>query len=128
MQAGGNPLLTAIDLEMSSNLPYDPLLFVDYDRLPDGMFVTIAQEAVAARPTARVNIILSATADLPPGHYVIPLVAQSGKLERMLSLGVEVIPLQYGATLPLVVNDKAPGQVPDSIPPQQTINLPFVLR
>ena len=84
-------------------MPYDPLLFVDYDRLPDGIYVEFWNESVADRPTARTSASISAAIGLPPGHYVVPIVARSGELEKMLNLSIEVVPQQYSIFLPLVL-------------------------
>jgi V8-like Glu-specific endopeptidase len=103
VRAGGAPRTVTVDLEMSSNLPYDPLLLVDYDRLPDGIYVEFGDESVAGRPTAQTTMSISVTMGLPPGHYVVPIVARSGELERMLNFSIELLPPQYVLYLPLVV-------------------------
>lgn len=102
--AGGNPQSIFVDVEMSSNLPYDPLLFVDYGQLADGIYVEFANESVADRPTARAKVYLSAAADLPPGHYLLPLGARSGELERTLNLSIEVVD-EISIYLPMVFRD-----------------------
>jgi len=127
--AGGNPRIVAIDLEMSSNLPYDPLLFVDYDRLPDGIYVEFGDEAVAGRPVARTGARISAAIDLPSGYYVIPMGARSGELEKMLNLSIEVVPQPDGIFLPLVLRSepstrKFTGQTKQ----QHSIFLPLVIK
>ncbi len=88
---------------MSANLPYDPLLFVDYDRLPDGIYVELWHEAVPVAAEARTRAVVTASLTMPTGHYVVPIIARSGDLERLLNISIEVVPLQPAALLPLMM-------------------------
>ena len=103
--AGNRPTTIQIDLEMSSNLPYDPLLFVDYEQLVDGIYVAFENESIADRPIASAKANVTVSTGLPPGHYVIPIGAQSGSLVKMLYLPIEVIPEQPIIYLPLVLRN-----------------------
>ena len=103
--AGNRPTSIQIDLEMSSNLPYDPLLFVDYEQLVDGIYVAFENESIADRPIASAKANVTVSTGLPPSHYVIPIGAQSGSLVIMLYLPIEVIPEQPIIYLPLVLRN-----------------------
>lgn len=108
VQAGGQPRTVVVDLEMSSILPYDPVMSVDSSRLPDGLYVSFWNDALGERPTTRGMAAIRASSDLPPGYYVVPIVARSGKLERMLNLPIEVTPPKSTIMLPFVLRQSVP--------------------
>lgn len=66
------------------------------------VFDSATRTAYSRLTQARVQEI-TAAAGLPPGSYVVPIVARSGRLAHTLNLVVEVVPLQNSINLPLLL-------------------------
>ncbi len=86
---GSSSLSLALDLD--STLPYSVQLRPDYDRLPDGLSMSIDPSAVSSLITqATVTARISASRTILPGRYLVSIIAQSGTVKHTLSMPVEV--------------------------------------
>lgn len=114
---GGRPTTVPIAFELSSNLPYTISLGLDYDRLPDGIYVEFSSATVPLAHTSyQIQARISASSGVLPGHYVVPLIARSGPTEQMLNLTIEVtsdnrlyLPVIASSSLAPTPSGPAPG-------------------
>lgn len=101
--AGGPSVAVPILVDMASDLPYPVAFSLDYERLPDGIYVNFDIEIVDATTTQAQSIAsISASNTLLPGDYVVPILAHSGFLEHDLNMIVTVTQANNIIYLPIV--------------------------
>ena len=87
----GSTTEAPLSIDLSSNMRHGVVLSVDYEQLPDGLYVTLPDTFVARNTRSRaMDATISASSTVQAGHYIIPIRAESGAMVKMLNLPITV--------------------------------------